>query len=171
MDYLHRNGQGLKLRSDPPQLPQGLEVRNIRYEPAIEPARREVFLPGMGQDVITANAETVQRISGNTSGSSNSLTRISYPGEGTIIALDPEIPPARQGVVFRASGGIGKGWQWRLDGKQQPISNKVKAYAWFPMPGRHTLTLLNEQGKLVDTVHFEVRGAQLKTASVGFNVP
>lgn len=164
MDYLHRNGQGLKLRSDPPPLPQGLKVRNIRYEPAIEPARREVFLSGMAQDVIIANAETVQRLSGNTSSTATSLTRISYPGEGTIIALDPEIPPARQGVVFRASGGIGKGWQWQIDGKQQFVSTKIKAYAWFPMPGHHTLNLLDEHSKLVDSVHFEVRGAQLKTA-------
>lgn len=171
MDYLHRSADGLKLRSDAPSLPKGVEVRNIRFDPAMEPPRRELFLTGTAQDVIVANQETLNRLNiarpsdqqaGQKATVSASLARIAYPGEGTIIALDPEIPPLQQRVVFKPSGAVGRGWQWELDGRRQASANKF--VAWFPLPGRHTLTLQDERGVAVDTAHFEVRGAVLKTA-------
>jgi hypothetical protein len=33
------------------------------------------------------------------------------------------------------------------------------------MPGRHTISLLDAQGKTIDEVHVEVRGAALRTTT------
>ena len=155
MDYLHRERGSLKVRSDPPPLPNGVEMRTIRFEPALEPTRRELFVAGTAQDVIRANDATWDRL-GPGSMTKASLARIAYPGEGAVIGLDPDIPPANQQVMFKASGGLPAGWSWRMDGRRH------KATAWFPMPGKHQLQLLDAQGEVVDTVGFEVRGATLK---------
>jgi penicillin-binding protein 1C len=36
------------------------------------------------------------------------------------------------------------------------------ALPWFPWPGRHRLELRGGDGKVVDAVRFEVRGASLR---------
>lgn len=160
MDYLHRDRSGIRVRSDTPAMVQGVEQKQIRFDPAFEPPRREVFLAGTAQSVIKANRETVVRLNGRSSGETTSIARIAYPGEGTIIALDPEIPPAQQRVVFKSSSSVGRGWKWLLDNK--PVGDAVKSCAWFPMPGRHTLALQDERAVAVDMVRFEVRGATMK---------
>ena len=148
----------MKLRSDPPPLPKGVESRTVRFEPALEPPRRELFIAGTAQDVIRANATTLERLGG--AGSKEGLARIAYPGEGTIIGLDPDIPPANQRVLFKASSRLPAGWTWQLDGKRQP------ALAWFPMPGKHHLQLLDAHGNEADAVAFEVRGAVFKPGAI-----
>lgn len=154
MDVLHRDRGDLRFLSVPPQMPKGVEIRNIRFEPPIEPPRREMFMPGTGQDMIRANLTTEERLDGKTR--SQGMLRIVYPGEGTIIGLDPDIPPTHQRVVFKAGAQLKRDWYWRLDGKQQ------KGEIWFPMPGRHVLTLHDAAGQEVDRVRFEVRGASVK---------
>lgn len=155
MDYLHRGKEGLKVRSDPPPVPKGVEVRQIRFQPAIEPPRRELFVAGTGQNLIQASGDWE-----HATGNANSLARIAYPSDGAIVALDPEIPPKQQRVVFKTTIAAGRGWQWRLD-NQPPVSAEHPA-PWFPMPGRHTLVLQDEQGVEIDRIGFEVRGATLK---------
>lgn len=154
MDALHRRQGDVAVRSDAPPKPTGVETRQIRFEPALEPARKEFFLAGAGQDVIQANNATLNRLGLETE--NNRLQRIAYPGAGTIIALDPDIPPDNQRVIFKASGSLPSGWQWRLDGKI------VGNAAWFPLPGKHSLQLLDSKGETVDSVSFEVRGAVFK---------
>jgi len=154
MDYLHRERGTLKLRSDPPALPVGVEVRAIHFEPPIEPPRRELFIAGTGQDVIQANSLTRERL--GQGASLDAPLRIVYPGNGTVIGLDPDIPPASQRVLFKATASLPRGWSWRLDGKPQAQS------LWFPLPGRHVLSLRDAAGTEIDTTAFEVRGASLK---------
>ncbi|HEX5338020.1 MAG TPA: penicillin-binding protein 1C [Gallionella sp.] len=161
MDYLHRDRNGMRVRSDAPAMVRGVVQQQIRFEPAFEPPRREVFMAGTGQSVIKANQETRVRLQGRAPVEANPIARIAYPGEGTIIALDPEIPPAQQRVVFKSSSSVGRGWRWLLD--DQPVGTAAKSAAWFPMPGRHTLVLQDERAAIVDTVHFEVRGATMKS--------
>jgi len=153
MDALHRRQGELAVRSDPPSMPPGVEMRRIRFEPPFEPARQEYFLAGTGQDAVRANTAALGRL--GVQAAPSRLHRIAYPGMGTIIALDPDIPVDNQRVVFKAGDRLPGGWQWRLDGKT------VDA-AWFPMPGRHVLELLDIEGRVADKVSFEVRGAQLK---------
>jgi len=154
MDMLQRDRGTPRFRSVPPQVPKGVELRSIRFEPPIEPPRRELFISGTGQDIVRANLATEERLDGKTR--SQEMLRIVYPGEGTIIGLDPDIPPTHQRVVFKDGAKLRRGWHWQLDGKQRASE------VWFPMPGRHVLTLHDPSGHEVDRVRFEVRGASVK---------
>ncbi|MDD2776258.1 MAG: penicillin-binding protein 1C [Gallionella sp.] len=161
MDYLHHRQNGLSVRSDPPPVPKGVVPRQIRFEPALEPPRRELFLAGTAQTVIRASGES-GRGDRKMQRADSAMARITYPSTGVIVALDPEIPPARQRVVFKTSVPVSRGWQWMLDSK--PLGSAQQLTAWFPMPGQHVLLLQNDQGIVVDQVSFEVRGATMKTS-------
>ena len=69
------------------------------------------------------------------------------PADGTIIALDPDIPPNRQRVRFEAAGR--GGLQWRIDGKPFARGNRAQ---WLPWPGRHVVQLVDAHGQVVDEV-------------------
>jgi penicillin-binding protein 1C len=114
----------------------------IRFEPASEPPRQEWFQPG-------SELSVVRRVSAPT------LARIAYPANGSLIALDPDIPPRRQALPLRIDGQPGAGWRWRLDQTLLgPVQNQGR---WLPRPGRHQLQLETRQGELIDRVDFEVR--------------
>ncbi|QNM98839.1 penicillin-binding protein 1C [Chitinimonas koreensis] len=126
-------------------VPAGVERRAIRFQPAIEPPRVEYFIAGTAQDVI----ELADGRPGPT---------IVYPADGLIAALDPDIPPARQRMVLRASGS--EGLRWQLDGV--PLGDVAVALDWSPVPGRHRLALVDAAGRSKDAVRFEVRGALVR---------
>jgi penicillin-binding protein 1C len=88
---------------------------------------------------------------------------ITSPAPGSVIALDPDIPPRHQRLHFTAqnTSQINSPMQWLLNGK--PIS-KTAHHQWLPLPGRHTLQLTDAQGRVLDEVKFEVRGAAMKVA-------
>jgi len=75
-----------------------------------------------------------------------------------VIALDPDIPPMRQRLQFTATGDA---VQWRLDGKTLGRGPRV---AWMPWPGRHVVQITDAQGKVLDEVRLEVRGAGVVAA-------
>ena len=77
--------------------------------------------------------------SGNAKANAARPPRITAPAPGTIIALDPDIPPRHQRVRFSADGAQVR---WRLDGK--PLANGPQTQ-WLPWPGRHTLQLADAQ--------------------------
>lgn len=79
--------------------------------------------------------------------------RITAPAPGTVIALDPDIPPARQRLQLTATG---EGLHWRMDGK--PLGRGARV-AWLPWPGRHVVQLTDARGNVLDEVRIEVRGA------------
>jgi penicillin-binding protein 1C len=138
MDYLHR-GQG----SRAPRPPAGVVKQQISYEPALEQARGEWFIAGTQSSVI-ALVQDQHRV-----------PRILYPGESSIIALDPDIPDAIERVFFQAQAG--QGLTWQLDG--QPLGQAGADYAWRPTPGRHQLALVDANAKPLATASFLVRGA------------
>lgn len=143
-----------------PKLPAMVEARQIRYMPDLEPARRELFLAGTGQNVIVANQHTAQLINHKSSDQKQTLARIAYPGEGTIIALDPEIPALQQKIVFKTNQQQANNrYQWHLNGTY------LNQTAWQPSLGRHRLELLNDRHQVVDRIHFEIRGAFLKAST------
>ena len=98
---------------------------------------------------------------GRSANAASLQVRIASPLNGSIIALDPDIPPKNQRMQFAATAN-GKG-RWELDGKA--IGAADRALSWFPMPGAHTLKLVGEKGEVLDEARFEVRGANLKAAS------
>lgn len=171
MQYLHERGRSgaRDARNGPPAKPAGVQAQMIRYEQDVEAARTEYFLPGTGQaEIRLAHARDIR-------------PAITYPTTGMLAALDPDIPPARQRIRFRAQGApIGS--RWVLDGKMMPQevmqagrvqAQKVAAnftaageealdFDWMPWPGKHVLVLQDKQGKLLDSVRFEVRGAVVR---------
>ncbi len=145
MDWLHRGS-----RNPVPVPPAGVKQQQIRFEPSTkikEAARQEWFVAGTGMRVVQL-AET------------KALGHISYPGQGTIIALDPDIPPARQRIALQLSGQPDPGWQWRIDG--QPVGSAAGELLWRPSPGRHRLALADASGGELESVSFEVRALKGK---------
>ncbi|RIX45094.1 MAG: penicillin-binding protein 1C [Rhodocyclales bacterium GT-UBC] len=145
MDWLQRgdprHGRP-RLASPPPAPPAGLVRQRIRFEPPREAARDEWFIAGTESAVI-------QAVPGN------ALARIAYPANGSIIALDPDIPPQRQRIALRLSAPAQAGWQWRIDRKF--VGRAENSPLWLPQPGQHHLTLESKNGEILDAVHFEVR--------------
>ncbi len=82
---------------------------------------------------------------------------ITSPVDGSVYALDPDVPPDAQRITFEGEGGT-----WVLDGR--PIGRGT-ALHWAPWPGRHVLSLRDAQGRVRQTVHFEVRGATLRAGA------
>jgi penicillin-binding protein 1C len=148
MDWLHRG------RNNPPGTanvsPVGVRRQPIRFESPgkiNEAARQEWFLGGTGTSVVRL-AET------------KALAHIAYPGQGTIIALDPDVPPERQRIALQLSGQPGPGWQWRVD--RQSAGSATQETLWRPSPGRHRLALADANGRELEAVSFEVRALKGK---------
>ena len=148
MQHLHA-----RTPSRAPAAPQGLVQARATFDDTdggrgLEAARIEWFMPGTEQTrfAIHAPAATGTR----------APLRIRAPAPGTIIALDPDIPPNRQRLTFAASGDGGR---WRLDGK--PLAQGAQVQ-WLPWPGRHVVQLTDARGRVLDELRFEVRGAGVK---------
>ena len=134
-------------------MPAGVERVPLRFADDLEPARDEVFLAGTAMRVVNiASADSVRA-------TKDRVTAIASPADGTVFALDPDIPPAAQRVWFHAEGVSGQTAQrvsWRIDGKPLGRGGQL---SWLPWPGRHEVELLDAAGKVVDRIGIEVRGA------------
>jgi penicillin-binding protein 1C len=139
IDFLHRRSA-----SAPPPRPESVTPRRIEYEKEIEAAREEYFVAGTELDVIAAKAAGTVRAG------------IAYPGNGSIIALDPDMPDSVQRVRFVAAPQL-PGQRWQLDGETVGVPDQPML--WAPQPGHHDLVLVDAGGEEQDRVRFEVRGA------------
>jgi penicillin-binding protein 1C len=90
--------------------------------------------------------------------------RITAPVAGAVIALDPDIPPARQRVVFRAEIAAERD-RWRLDGVD--LGAAADTTLWAPHAGSHQLSLIARDGAVLDRVNFTVRGVESSGRDVG----
>lgn len=144
MGYLHPRGD-----SRAPAPPRELVRQPVRFGAGLEAARSEWFLPGTQQALFAVDPpqEAVQS------------ARITSPPDGTIVALDPDIPPSRQRLVFTAAGT--GALRWTLDGKAMATGARV---AWLPWPGKHVVELVDGAGRVVDRRRVEVRGAGVRRA-------
>ena len=135
----------------------GIVRRAIRFERDLEAPREELFLAGT--EIARVSRSTT---SGAVVGDETVRTTgaIALPVNGTIVAIDPDIPPKRQRMTFRVAGAVaGSTMRWRLDGRSIGRGNAVE---WALWPGRHTLELLDARDATIDRVAFEVRGATVK---------
>jgi len=132
--------------SQRPEAPAGVERVAVRFEPAREPPRDDWFVAGTGR--------ALQR-SGSQADASLPFG-ITSPRDGSLFALDPDIPPHAQKIVFEGERGA-----WMLDGVRLATADRV---LWSPWPGRHRLTLLGANREALQTVTFEVRGAAVRDA-------
>ncbi|MGO4327739.1 penicillin-binding protein 1C [Cupriavidus sp. 2TAF22] len=155
MEALHRS-----VPSAAPAMPAGVERVALRFAGDLEPAREEVFLAGTAMRVVEmAGARPVAKAG---AAAQDGVAAIASPADGTVFALDPDIPPQAQRVWFHAEGAGGQAAprvRWRIDGK--PLGRGAQL-AWLPWPGRHQVELLDGNGKIVDRIGIEVRGAVAK---------
>jgi len=136
MAWLHRE------EPSPAPTPVGVRAVSVAFASAVEPARREWFLPGTEPGSGAPPAPGGQ-------------PRIVAPVSGTVIALDPDIPAERERLVFEAAHGR-DGLRWVLDGVDLGPASQLAV--WRPTRGRHALTLVDGDAREVDRVTFEVRG-------------
>jgi penicillin-binding protein 1C len=164
MNYLHRTQP-----SRAPQPPVGMVQAAVRFSakpgtPHIEAApteaaRTEWFIDGTQQSSFAMHSGAACASKTRSTGDycsaniNQQAARITAPTTGTIIALDPDIPPQQQRVSFTAQG---KNLQWLMDGK---VFAKGASVQWLPWPGRHVVQIANSQGLVLDEVRLEVRGA------------
>jgi len=133
-----------------PRAPAGLLRAEVRFDDGIEAPREEWFIAGTERGRV-ALAEP-----------DHGAPRIVAPIDGAILALDPDIPPARQRITWAAEGGrIGLGW--RLNGRTLGYGAQLD---WQPSPGRHMIELAVGD-RVVDRVAIEVRGAWPRRAALG----
>lgn len=148
MDFLH---EGDAPRERP--VPDGLVRRAIAYESGIEPQRDEWFIAGTESSRIIAIADAPLR------------PRIASPANGAVLALDPDIPRARQRVAVTVAGarpGI------RLQVGSSSVSAE-RTHLWQPVPGRHVLRLVDASGAELDRVLVTVRGISLQRSALARN--
>jgi penicillin-binding protein 1C len=117
-----------------------------RFEADLEPPRDELALAG------------TEPTPGRPAAIAGGAFGIRSPRSGSIYALDPDMPPQVQKIVFEGEAGT-----WLLDGK---VVGRGSRISWAPWPGRHELALRAGHGSVVHTVRFEVRGVSLKTAAL-----
>jgi penicillin-binding protein 1C len=137
--YLHAGAP-----SQAPRAPAGVVARRVAFDSKREADRDEVFLAGSERAVLRASAEVAGA----------ERYGITSPRDGSIFAIDPDIPPAAQRITFEGERGA-----WRLDGRVLGIADRLR---WAPWPGRHRLELLAPSGQPLQSVAFEVRGAGVK---------
>ncbi|MBL8225188.1 MAG: penicillin-binding protein 1C [Chromatiales bacterium] len=122
-----------------PAPPPGLVAVRVQFATG-EPAREEWFLAGTEQPGIRAAPARV------------AAARIVAPADGTVLALDPDIPPRLQRVRLVASNVADA--EWLVDGETVGRGDLL----WTPLPGRHAIALRLGNG-IADTVQVDVRGA------------
>jgi penicillin-binding protein 1C len=163
----------LNTPSTPP--PSGVVQAATRYAQGQEAPRAEWYVHGTEQTVIsqdTTNLVAVRAINHWATGQKNlqneaedtSAAKIVQPAPGSIIALDPDIPPKRQRLHLQANAQANaRAVRWLLDGK--PLAQGAQTQ-WLPWPGKHVITLVDFQGKALDEVRIEVRGAAVRTTAL-----
>ena len=164
MRYLHRSTP-----SYPPQPPAGLVRTRVEFgssasspasAPALkagiassnnaEPARMEWFIQGTEQTSFVRSQQQK---------TNPATAHILNPVHGSLLALDPDIPPKRQRLMLRASAGASANSRWLIDDK---LVGKGATVPWMPWPGKHRITLQSANGQTLHEVQIEVRGALVK---------
>ncbi|MDW5443635.1 penicillin-binding protein 1C [Polaromonas sp. SM01] len=164
MKHLHQTEA-----SRAPAPPAGVVQNAIRFGAQagapLEAARQEWFIRGTEQTLFAMNSGAdsahPERAKGpkslrDSTPAPDTPARITAPASGTIIALDPDIPPSHQRVSFSAQG---RDLRWRMDGK--PLARGAQAQ-WLPWPGKHVVQLVDAGGQVLDEIRLEVRGAGVK---------
>ena len=163
MNHLHRTQP-----SRAPTPPPGLVQSRVAFD-GLEAARSEWFIKGTEQNLFATDSgagraridwSTDRKNSLQSTFSAEIEPKITSPTTGTIVALDPDIPPKAQRVSFK---GEGRNLRWLIDGKV--VARGAQAQ-WLPWPGRHVVQLIDSNGKVRDEVKIEVRGAGVKAASL-----
>jgi penicillin-binding protein 1C len=137
MSWLHRDHVDVKKEVSP-----SLVKKEIQFPDGVGSQKEELFIRG------TEPNSKDRRI-----GQFNQ--RIIYPPSGTVISLDPDIPPELQKVFF-ISQSERNNLRWLLN--DHTINETGRHFPWSPRAGTYVLTLVDENDRIIDSVDFEVRG-------------
>lgn len=151
MGYLHQHQPSVA-----PLPPAGVVRVPVQFGPTAQPleaAREEWFVAGTQQPLFAVDGTGAAALE-------EQAIRIISPIAGTIVALDPDIPPQHQRLQLKAAAGKNAAQlRWRLDDK--PLGQGPHL-TWLPWPGRHRITLTDARGTVLDEVRLEVRGAGVR---------
>jgi penicillin-binding protein 1C len=122
----------------------------VQFVGVDEAPRQEYFLAGTEMQQVVALASQEQ-------GEAMRI-KIQSPVDGTILALDPDIPATAQKLYLKATipstdpraGSI----NWYIDGIQIA---KGAGNFWSPNRGTHRITLKDENAKVLDEIVISVR--------------
>ncbi|MCX5918232.1 MAG: penicillin-binding protein 1C [Deltaproteobacteria bacterium] len=148
MNRLHRDEVPTK-REPPP----GLVKARVHFAHGTRTLREEWFIRGTEPVHLEAPGVSPHQ-------------RILYPPPGTVIALDPDIPRELQKMFFVLQTPQ-QGVHWVLNDRSWPSSGK--ATSWSPQAGKYHLALKDAEGRLIDSVLFEVRGSNAEGYSEDIN--
>jgi penicillin-binding protein 1C len=107
----------------------------------------------VGGEWYLAGTEPASLAATTPPGSESRLARILSPADGTVLALDPDIPSERERVLVQASPADPT-LQLFLDGRR--LGSAKAPFLWAPLRGRHQLVLRDAEGRDLETVGFLV---------------
>lgn len=142
------------LAAHQPERPAGVQVQRVRFGTGLEPDRIEYFLGDTAQAIFTPPE------------SAPGGARIAEPVDGTILALDPDIPASHQRLRLRAVDVLSRPveWvRWLLNGQLYAVGALAD---WAPSPGRHLFELQDMDGKVLDRSGINVRSGGLIAESM-----
>lgn len=141
--------------SRPPVPPTGVLRQVVALTDAAPAASSALAATARAAEFFLAGTELARLQRGqHTRAPGGVLRGIAHPRDGSLFALDPDIPPAVQRIVFEGEPG-----QWWLNGQRLGQGARL---SWAPWPGRHQLELRGAAGRR-EQVRFEVRGAVVRT--------
>lgn len=139
MDSLHRDVSSIQREAL-----SGLVRKQIEFSQDVGASREEWFI--RGTEPNSKNQRTGQF-----------NPRILYPPSGTVIAVDPDIPPELQKVFF-VSQVHEDDFEWLLNGTVMERTGRT--IPWIPRAGKYHLAIADKDGKVLDYIYFEVRGPE-----------
>ena len=155
--------------SRPPAPPPGVLRQRVRFGDQLEAARDEWFLPGTQQALFAIDSEAASALPASAGGQKGLKSeddpavppRITAPQDGIILALDPDIPPARQRLTLLADAGgaAPASLRWWIGAREVGRGPQAQ---WLPWPGRHVVQLRDAAGRVQDERRIEVRGAAVR---------
>lgn len=137
INYLHEN-----VPSHPPETPEGVVFAKVVFHDNVESSRDDCFIKG------TEPVTEVRIIT------SRQKPRIQYPANETIVCIDPEIPDELQRIPFRFQPSSQE-FEWVLNNSKTGILSHF--FLWKPERGRHKLSIIDKQNRILDSVSFAVR--------------
>lgn len=145
MRYLHQQRD-----SKAPLIPEQVLAERVQFIGVDEASRQEYFLEGteMQQVVALTSQEHTDTMG----------IKIQAPVDGTILALDPDIPHNAQKLYLKANipttDPRADSINWYIDDIE--IAHGVANF-WSPNRGTHRITLKDEHAKVLDEIVISVR--------------
>jgi len=141
MNHLHRGE--VQTKREPPS---DLVKARVNFPEGSQPPREEWFIRGTEPAFPESPGVSPHQ-------------KILYPTAGEVIALDPDIPRELQKMFFVLQTPQ-KGMHWVLN--HQVLPSAGKATPWSPQAGKYHLALKDAEGRMIDSVLFEVKGSNVE---------